>query len=51
MIDKFFATHDRRSVLGVYSMQPSGETTLSSYAIDRVVKGAPVFWQAFQPSG
>jgi branched-chain amino acid transport system substrate-binding protein len=47
VIDKFLATHDRRSVLGVYSMRPSGETTLSGYAIDRVVKGAPVFWRAF----
>jgi branched-chain amino acid transport system substrate-binding protein len=47
VIDKFLATHDRRSVLGVYSMQPSGETTLSSYAIDRVVKGTPVFWRGF----
>ncbi len=47
VIDKFLATHDRRSVLGVYSMQPSGETTLSSYAIDRVAKGMPVFWRAF----
>ncbi len=51
VIDKFFATHDRHSVLGLYSMQPSGETTLSSYAIDRVVKGAPVFWSAFNASG
>lgn len=47
VIDKFLATHDRRSVLGVYSMQPSGETSLSSYAIDRVLKGAPIFWRAF----
>jgi branched-chain amino acid transport system substrate-binding protein len=47
VIDRFLATHDRRSVLGVYSMQPSGETTLSSYAIDRVVKGTPVYWRAF----
>jgi branched-chain amino acid transport system substrate-binding protein len=47
VIDRFFATRDRHSVLGVYSMQPSGETTLSDYAIDRVVNGAPVFWRAF----
>jgi branched-chain amino acid transport system substrate-binding protein len=45
VIDRLLATHDRDSVLGVYSMQPNGETTLSSYAIDRVVKGAPVFWR------
>jgi branched-chain amino acid transport system substrate-binding protein len=47
VIDKLFATRDRRSVLGVYSIQPSGETTLSTYAIDRIVHGRPVFWQAF----
>ena len=47
VIDKFFATHERQSVLGVYSMQPSGETTLSSFAIDRIVNGTPVFWRAF----
>lgn len=51
VIDKFFATHDRHSVLGVYSIQPSGETTLSSYAINRIVHGAPVFWHAFDTAG
>lgn len=51
VIDKLLATHDRRSMLGVYSMQPNGETTLSSYAIDRVVKGTPVFWRAFNTPG
>jgi branched-chain amino acid transport system substrate-binding protein len=48
VIDRFLATRERRSVLGVYSMKPNGETTLSSYAIDRVVNGAPVFWRAFE---
>ena len=51
VIDKFFATHERHSVLGVYSMQPNGETTLSTYAIDRVVNGTPVFWHAFDTAG
>ncbi len=51
VIDKFFATHDRHSVLGVYSMQPNGETTLSTYAIDRVVNGASVFWRALDTAG
>lgn len=50
VIAKLFATHHRNSVLGVYSIQPSGETTLSSYAIDRIVKGTPVFWRAFNAS-
>jgi branched-chain amino acid transport system substrate-binding protein len=50
VINRFFATHRRDSVLGVYSMQPNGETTLSSYAIDKVVGGAPVFWRSLQAS-
>jgi branched-chain amino acid transport system substrate-binding protein len=50
VIESFFAIRDRSSVLGVYSMRPSGETTLSSYAIDRVAKGEPVFWRSLQVS-
>ena len=51
VIDSFFAIRNRHSVLGVYSMRPNGETTLSTYAIDRVVSGAPVFWRAFDTAG
>ena len=51
VIGKLLATRNRSSVLGSYSMQPSGETTLSSYAIDRVSKGAPVFWHEFDVAG
>lgn len=47
VIDKFFATRDRDSVLGRYSMQPNGETTLSRYAIDRVRSGRLTFYRAF----
>ncbi len=36
VIDAFFATRDRDSVLGRYSIEPDGETTLSSYGVDRV---------------
>lgn len=48
VIDRFFATHDRESVLGTYSIQPDGETTLTQYGIDRVSHGHPVFWRAFE---
>jgi branched-chain amino acid transport system substrate-binding protein len=48
VIDELFKTLDRHSVLGGYSIQPSGETTLSTYAIDRIAHGRPVFWRAFQ---
>ncbi len=47
VIDKFFAIRNRDSVLGTYSMQPNGETTLSRYAIDRLHKGRLVFYRAF----
>jgi branched-chain amino acid transport system substrate-binding protein len=50
VIAKFLATHDRHSVLGAYSMSPNGEATLSSYAIDRLINGSPVFWRAFDTS-
>jgi branched-chain amino acid transport system substrate-binding protein len=45
VIERFLATRDRSSVLGSYSMKPNGETTLSSYGIDRVVHGEAVFWR------
>jgi branched-chain amino acid transport system substrate-binding protein len=54
VIDRFFATKDRQSVLGRYSIQPNGETTLARYAVDRVVAGRPVFLKALEvrpPSG
>lgn len=47
VIDKLLATHDRHSVLGVYSIRPNGETTLSDYAIDRIAHGTAVYWRAF----
>jgi branched-chain amino acid transport system substrate-binding protein len=39
VIERFFATSDRDSVLGRYSMQGDGETTLSRYGVDRVSAG------------
>jgi branched-chain amino acid transport system substrate-binding protein len=45
VIDHFFATHDRDSVLGRYSIQPSGDSTLARYAADRVANGQLVFWR------
>jgi branched-chain amino acid transport system substrate-binding protein len=46
VIDRFFATRDRASVLGRYSMQANGETTLSRYGVDRVRGGRAVFFRA-----
>ena len=46
VIDRLFALSGRDSVLGRYSMQANGETTLSLYGVDRVVNGRPVFYRA-----
>jgi branched-chain amino acid transport system substrate-binding protein len=47
VIDRFFQTKDRHSVLGTYSVLASGETTLSRYGVDRVSDGRAVFYRAF----
>jgi len=48
VIDQFFATRNRDSVLGRYSIEADGETTLSRYGVDRVVNGLPVFYRAIE---
>lgn len=45
VIESFFATRNRASVLGSYSVLADGETTLSRYGVDRVQKGKPQFWR------
>jgi len=46
VIDRVFATTNRNSVIGRYSIEADGETTLSSYSVDRVSGGRPVFYRA-----
>ena len=46
VIDRLFAVRGRDSVLGRYSMQANGDTTLSRFGVDRVVTGRPVFDRA-----
>ena len=48
VIDHLFATRDRQSVIGRYSIQANGETTLASYGVDRVAAGRPVFYRAIE---
>lgn len=48
VVSEFFSTHDRDSVLGRYSITPSGQSTLTRYGIDRVVNGTPVFYKALE---
>ncbi len=40
-----FATHDRTSVLGTYSIDPNGDTTLRRYGVYVIVAGRLTFWQ------
>ncbi len=46
VIEKIFDTTNRSSVIGRYSLEADGETTLSPYGIDRVRGGRPVFYRA-----
>ena len=39
VIDQFFATKDRDSVLGTYSINENGDTTLTDYGAQRVEGG------------
>jgi branched-chain amino acid transport system substrate-binding protein len=43
-----FATHDRHSVLGTYSIDPNGNTTLRVYGVWRAVDGSLRFWKAIE---
>ncbi len=45
VVDRFFAIKHRESVLGRYSIEPDGETTLSRYGVDRVLDGQAVFYK------
>jgi branched-chain amino acid transport system substrate-binding protein len=46
--DRFFALRNHHSVIGRYSIEPDGETTLARYGVDRVVNGRPVFYRAIK---
>jgi branched-chain amino acid transport system substrate-binding protein len=46
VISMFMSTHDRSSVIGRYSIEPDGETTLPTYGVQRVARGKPVFYRA-----
>jgi branched-chain amino acid transport system substrate-binding protein len=41
-----FATRDRQSVVGTYSVQPDGDTTLRTYGVWGIVGGQLSFWEA-----
>jgi branched-chain amino acid transport system substrate-binding protein len=45
VVEQFFAIKQRESVLGRYSIEPDGETTLSRYGADRVEDGRAIFYK------
>jgi branched-chain amino acid transport system substrate-binding protein len=45
VIDALYDAGPQDSVIGRYAIEPDGETTLSSYGVDRVRGGDPVFWR------
>jgi hypothetical protein len=51
VISAFMKGGERNSVLGPYSIEADGETTLSVYGVDRVREGQPVFYRAIQTRG
>ena len=48
VIDAFFATKDRESPLGTYSIDPDGDTTLSDYGGYTVEGGKLVYNKVFK---
>jgi branched-chain amino acid transport system substrate-binding protein len=48
VVAALFATRRRHSVLGTYSIDPNGDTTLARYGIWRIVRGQLVFWKAIR---
>jgi branched-chain amino acid transport system substrate-binding protein len=46
VVAALFGTHDRASVLGTYSIDRAGDTTLHQYGVWRIVDGRLSFWKA-----
>ncbi len=46
MVGAIFHTRDRHSVLGTYSIQPDGNTTMPLYGVWKAVDGSLRFWKA-----
>jgi branched-chain amino acid transport system substrate-binding protein len=49
VVEALFATRDRDSVLGTYSIDGNGDTTLSNLALYRISRGALVFDRIVRP--
>jgi len=49
VLGAIFATRDRHSALGTYSIDANGDTTLDQYGVYHVSQGRLVFWKAMSP--
>jgi branched-chain amino acid transport system substrate-binding protein len=45
VLEEIFRTRERRSVLGTYSITPSGDTTIRHFGVYRIVDGRLWFWK------
>jgi branched-chain amino acid transport system substrate-binding protein len=50
VVAALFATKDRQSVLGTYSIDPNGDTTLTDYGAYKVVNGSDAFLKTIKPT-
>jgi len=50
VIDQLFSTKDRSSVLGTYSIDKDGDTTLTDYGLYKIVDGQPTFDKVIKAS-
>jgi branched-chain amino acid transport system substrate-binding protein len=50
VVTALFATKDRPSVLGTYSIDPNGDTTLTSYGAYKIVGGKDAFLKTITPT-
>ena len=46
VLKQLFETHNLRSVLGTYSIDGRGDTTLDRFGVYHLVNGQLMFWQA-----
>jgi branched-chain amino acid transport system substrate-binding protein len=48
VLHALFDTHDRHSVVGTYSITPSGDTTIRRFGIYRLVDGSLSYWMSME---
>jgi branched-chain amino acid transport system substrate-binding protein len=51
VVDAIFSTKDRNSVLGTYSIDKNGDTSLTDYGLYKIVAGKLVFDKVIKAAG